>query len=782
MATTTSSGIGESVLRKEDAPLIVGQGRYVDDIKLPGMAFGAFTRSPHAHAVITDIDTSAAEAMPGVVKVLTYATLGLEAGVPCASNPFGNAVQPKRPILADGRVRMVGEPVALVVAESAAQARDAADRIVVGYDPLPAVIDAENAGKPGAAQLHQEAPGNHCLTIEHKTEGFDAVFDAAPVKVSLTIDNQRLSPVSIEPRGVIADWTSSNDEVTVYTSTQVPHFVRTFISAICGVAESKVRVIAPDVGGGFGCKIDVYAEEYAITQASRLSGRPVKWIETRTEHMVAAVAGRDQLQTATLAADGDGRMLALRVHLLQDCGAYLGLLTPSIAHLTVIMVPGAYNLQHVDITLDEVFTNTTTTDAYRGAGRPEAAHLVERLVDRLADELSLDPAEVRRLNFAQEFPYTTATGLVYDSGDYATALDKALELSDYAGFETRRAEAAARGAHRGIGLSTWVEICGLAPSAVTKAIGIGAGGWESSIVRMHPTGSVTVITGSSAHGQGHETSWSQIVESELGIPFDQVEVLHGDTGQAPYGLGTYGSRSLAVGGTALLLTCEKVRDKARLVAAHLLECSADDLEWSADRWQVKGSPERAKTIQELAYAAWAGDSMPAGVEPNLEATTFYDPPNFTFPFGTHICEVEIDPDTGKVTIERYTAIDDCGNVINPMIVEGQIHGGIVQSIAQALFEETVYDEGGQILTGTLVDYMIPSAADLPRMESGRTVTPSPSNPLGVKGIGEAGTIAATACVVNAAVDALSGLGIRHLEMPMQPARVWEAIQQAKAGN
>jgi carbon-monoxide dehydrogenase large subunit len=780
MASVMSSGIGESVLRKEDAPLIVGQGRYVDDIKLPGMAFAAFARSPHAHAAVTAIDTSAAEAMPGVIEVLTYATLGLEAGVPCASNPFGSAVQPKRPILADGRVRMVGEPVALVVAETAAQARDAADRIVVDYDPLPVVIDAENAGKPGAAQIHDEAPGNHCLTIEHKTEGFDAVFDAAPVKVSLTIDNQRLSPVSIEPRGVLADWTTSNDEVTVYTSTQVPHFVRTFVSAICGVAESKVRVIAPDVGGGFGCKIDVYAEEYAVVQASRLSGRPVKWIETRSEHMVAAVAGRDQLQTATLAADRDGRMLALRVHLLQDCGAYLGLLTPSIAHLTVIMVPGAYDLQHVDITLDEVFTNTTTTDAYRGAGRPEAAHLVERLVDRLADELSLDPAELRRRNFAKEFPYTTATGLVYDSGDYALALDKALEQSGYADFEARRAEAEARGARRGIGLSTWVEICGLAPSAVTKAIGIGAGGWESSIVRMHPTGSVTVITGSSAHGQGHETSWSQIVESELGIPFDQVEVLHGDTGQAPYGLGTYGSRSLAVGGTALLLTCEKVRDKARLVAAHLLECSADDLEWSTDRWQVKGSPERAKTIQELAYAAWAGDSMPAGVEPNLEATTFYDPPNFTFPFGTHICEVEVDPETGRVAIERYTAIDDCGNVINPMIVEGQIHGGIVQSIAQALFEETVYDESGQILTGTLVDYMIPSAADLPRMESGRTVTPSPSNPLGVKGIGEAGTIAATACVVNAVVDALSGLGIRHLEMPMQPARVWAAIQQAKA--
>ena len=782
MATAMNSGIGASVLRKEDAALITGQGRYVDDIKLPNMAYAAFARSPHAHAVIGSIDTSAAEAMPGVVKVLTYANLGLEAGVPCASNPFGNAAQPKRPILADGKVRLVGEPVALVVADSAAAARDAADRIVVDYQPLPVVIDAENAGKPGAAQLHEEAPGNHCLTIEHKTEGFDAVFDAAPVKVSLTIDNQRLTAVPIEPRGVVADWVSSSDELTFYSSTQVPHFVQTFVSAICGIPESKVRVIAPDVGGGFGSKIDIYAEEFAIAQASRLSGRPVKWIETRTENMVATVAGRDQLQTATLAADRDGRMLALRVHLLQDCGAYLGLLTPSIAHLTVIMIPGAYALEHVDIKLDEVFTNTTTTDAYRGAGRPEAAHLVERLVDRLADELGLDPADVRRLNFATEFPYTTATGLSYDSGDYAAALDKALEMSDYAGFEARRAESAARGNYRGIGLSTWVEICGLAPSAVTKAIGIGAGGWESSIVRMHPTGSVTVITGSSAHGQGHETCWSQIVESELGIPFDQVEVLHGDTGQAPYGLGTYGSRSLAVGGTALHLSLEKVRDKARLIAAHLLECAADDLEWDGDRWQVKGSPDRNKTIQELAYAAWAGDSMPEGVEPTLEGTTFYDPPNFTFPFGSHVAEIEVDAETGNVTIERYTAIDDCGNVINPMIVEGQIHGGIVQSIAQALFEETVYDESGQILTGTLVDYMIPSAADVPRMDSGRTVTPSPSNPLGVKGIGEAGTIAATACVVNAVVDALSGLGVRHLDMPMQPARVWEVIQQAKAGN
>ncbi len=781
-AITKQAGIGASVLRKEDAPLITGQGRYVDDITLPGMGFAAFARSAHAHAVIKGIDTSAAEAMPGVDKVFTYATLGLDAGVPCASNPTGDAVHVRRPILADGRVRMVGEPIALVVADSRATARDAADRIVVDYDPLPVVIDAENAVKPGAPQLHEDAPGNRCCTIAHKTEGFDEAFEAAPVKVSLTIDNQRLTPVPIESRAVVADWITSSGELTFYTSTQVPHFVRTFVAAICGAPESKVRVIAPDVGGGFGSKINVHAEEYALAQASKLCGRPVKWIETRSEAMVSMIHGRDQLQKATIAADSDGRIRALRVHLLQDMGAYLGLLGPTIAHLTLFMTPGVYDVQHVDITIDEVFTNTASTDAYRGAGRPEATHLVERLVDALADEIGVDPAELRRRNFISEFPYTSATGLSYDSGDYGKALDKALEMSGYAGFEARRAEAAARGNYRGIGLSTWVEICGLAPSAVTKAIGVGAGGWESSIVRMHPTGSVTVITGSSSHGQGHETCWSQIVESELGIPFDQVEVVHGDTGQSPYGLGTYGSRSLAVGGTALQLSCEKVRDKARLVAAHLLECSADDLEWAPGQWQVKGSPERAKTIQELAFAAWAGDSMPAGVEPNLEATTFFDPPNFTFPFGTHIAEVEIDGETGKVTVERYSAVDDCGNVINPMIVEGQVHGGVVQSMAQALYEETVYDESGQILTGTLVDYMIPSAAELPRMDIARTVTPTPTNPLGVKGIGEAGTIAASACIVNAAVDALSGLGIRHLDMPLQPGRVWEAIQTAKAGS
>jgi carbon-monoxide dehydrogenase large subunit len=775
--TPAGSGIGASPLRKEDAPLIAGQGRFVDDLKLPGMLYAAFVRSPHASANILSIDTSAAESLPGVVRVLTAETLGIEAGVPCASNPFGAAKHVKRPMLAEGRVRMLSEPVALVIASDRSTASDAVDRVVVDYEPTPVVIHAEDALEPGAPLLHDDAPGNLGCTLAHKTEGFDAVFDAAPVKIRQTIDNQRLTPVAIETRAVLADWSPAADELTLYSSTQIPHYLRTFVALICGIPEGRCRVIAPDVGGGFGSKLNCYAEEFAVAQASKLVGVPVKWIEGRSEAMLATTHGRDQLQHVELAADRDGRVQALRIELIQNYGAYLQFITPSIAHLTVFMVPGAYDIQQVDITCRGAFTNTTPTDAYRGAGRPEATHMIERMMDLLADELGIDPAEIRRRNFIQEFPYTTATGLSYDSGNYAGALDKALAMADYAGFEGRRAEARARGMHRGIGLSTWVEICGLAPSAVTHAIGIGSGGWESSILRLHPTGTATVITGSSAHGQGHATTWSQIVESELGIPFADIDVLHGDTQYSPYGIGTFGSRSLAVGGTALQLSCVKVREKARLLAAHMLECAPDDLEWSNGKWSVKGSPERAKTIQELAGAAWLANSLPEGMEPNLEAATFYDPPNCTFPFGTHIAEVEIDPETGKVTVERYTAIDDCGNVVNPVILAGQVHGGIAQSIAQALYEETVYDDDGQMLTGTLVDYMIPSAAELPHFDLGRTVTPSPTNPLGVKGIGEAGTIAASAAVVNAAVDAVSHLGIKHLEMPLQPARVWNAMQK-----
>ena len=782
-ATVSDSGIGVSVLRKEDAPLITGQGRYVDDIKLPNMAHAAFLRSPHAHAVIRGIDTSAAEAMPGVVDIFTYDTLGLEAGVPCASNPFGNAKQPKRPILADGKVRMVGELVAVVVAETAALARDAADRIVVDYDPLPVVIDAENAGKPGCAAVarggaRQPLPDDRAQDRglrrrlrRRAREGLADDRQSAPHRGADRAARRRGRLDLLERRAHVLHVDAG---AALRAHVRVRHLRHPRGQ---GARRSRPTSAAASARRSTSTPRSSRSRRSRASPAGPSSGsRPAPSTWSRRWH------GRDQLQTATLAADDDGRMLALRVHLLQDCGAYLGLLTPSIAHLTVIMVPGAYALEHVDITLDEVFTNTTPTDAYRGAGRPEAAHLVERLVDRLADELGKDPAELRRLNFATEFPYTTATGLLYDSGDYAAALDKALELSDYAGFEARRSEAAARGNYRGIGLSTWVEICGLAPSAVTKAIGIGAGGWESAIVRLHPTGSATVVTGSSAHGQGHETSWSQIVESELGIPFDQVDVVHGDTGQSPYGLGTYGSRSLAVGGTALQLTCGKVRDKARLIAAHLLECCGRRPRVVGHAVAGQGLA-RARQDHPGAGLCRLGrrfDARGRRAEPRgydvLRPAELHVPVRHAHRRGRDRRRDRQDRRRalhGGRRLRQRDQSDDRG---------GQVHGGIAQSIAQALYEETVYDESGQILTGTLVEYMIPSAAELPRFETARTVTPSPSNPLGVKGIGEAGTIAASAAVVNAAVDALSGIGVRHLEMPMQPGRVWEAIQQAKAGN
>jgi aerobic carbon-monoxide dehydrogenase large subunit len=773
-----SGGIGESVLRKEDAEFITGQGRYVDDLKLPGMLHAAFTRSPFAHAEIRSIDTSAAAGMPGVVAVLTAETLGVEGGVPCGSNPTGDTRQPRHPLLAEGRVRYQGEPVAVVIASDRYAARDAADAVEVDYEPLEAVTDARAALASGAPVVHAEYGDNLCCTLKHATDGVDEAFSKAARVVKSHNLNQRLTPVAMETRGVIADWITSSGEVTLYTSTQVPHFVRTFVAVINGTSESKVRVVAPDVGGGFGSKLNTYREEFILPAASKAVGAPVKWIEDRTENVVATIHGRDQYQEYEAALDGDGKILALKFRAVQNNGAYLQLLTPLISQLTLFMVPGPYDIPEISIEIKQVFTNTTPTDAYRGAGRPEATHGLERLMDEIADETGIDAAEIRRRNFIREFPYTTAVGLAYDSGDYEKTLDRALELADYGGFEARRAEAANRGMHRGIGLCSYVEVCGMAPSAVTHAIGLAAPGWESSTVRMHPFGKVTVITGSSPHGQGHATSWSQIVSTELGVPFEDVEVIHGDTAFAPYGLGTYGSRSLAVAGIALYRSIHKVRDKARLIAANELECSVDDLEWVDGRWQVKGSPDRGRTIQELATSAWVAAALPEGVEPGMEATTVHDPPNFTFPFGTHVCEVEIDPETGRIAIERYTAVDDCGNVINPMIVDGQVQGGVIQAIAQALFEETVYAEDGQLRTPTLVEYQIPSAADLPSITLERTVTPSPVNPLGVKGIGEAGTIAASSAVVNAAVDALSGLGIRHLEMPMQPARVWDAIRNA----
>jgi carbon-monoxide dehydrogenase large subunit len=768
---TSQNGIGASALRKEDAAFVTGQGRFVDDIALPGMLYLAFVRSPFAHAHIRSVDGSRALALPGVRAVLTADDLQFEAGVPCGSNPTGDAKQPTRWPLARGTVRTVGEAVAVVAADTRYAAADAAAAVDVDYEPLPVVVSTEDAVAEGSPQVHDDAPGNLCCTIAHETDGFDAAVVDAEVVVEQRIVNQRLTPVAIEPRGVVAQFTPSTGDVTLYTSTQIPHFVKTFVSVVIGTSEAKVRVIAPDVGGGFGSKLNTYAEEYvAVAVSKKLGGAPVKWIESRSENMVATTHGRDHVQYATLYATGEGRILGLKVHILANMGAYLQLLSPTIPHLTLFMAPGAYDIRNYSCRIDCVFTNTTPVDAYRGAGRPEATHLIERLVDILARRLGRDRADVRRLNFARAFPYTSASGLSYDSGDYERTLSRALEL---VGWEELRRGRRVEGKRVGAGLSTYVEICGLAPSAVTKGIGIGAPGWESSTLRLHPTGKATVITGTSPHGQGHATTWAQIVESELGIPFDDVEVIHGDTAFAPYGLGTYGSRSLAVGGSALYRSIGKVREKATRIAAHMLETAPDDLEYKAGRISVKGSPERGVTIQDVIGRAWTADSLPEGVEPGIEETTFFDPPNFTFPFGAHACVVEVDEGTGKVEIVRYVAVDDCGTVINPMIVDGQIGGGIAHSVGQALLEETVYDADGQCLTGTLLEYMIPAATEVPRFELERTVTPSPSNPLGVKGIGEAGTIAATAAIVNAVCDAL---GVEHLDMPLQPERVWRVLR------
>ena len=779
IAAEQAKGIGAAVLRKGDRKFLTGRARYVDDIKLPGMLHMAVVRSEHAHADITGIDTSRARSMPGVTAIFTGDDLEFAAGVPCASNPTGEMVHPARPPLAKGRVRHAGEPVAVVIAADRYAARDAADAVEVSYSPLPAVITTEAALAEGAPKVHDELDSNVGLVLTHKTDGIDDAFAEADVVVAHTIRNQRLIHVPIETRGVVADWNTASDELIVYSSTQVPHFLRTFLAIVCGVSEAKVRAIAPDVGGGFGSKLNTYAEEFIAAAASREVGAPVKWIEERSEAMLATCHGRAQDAHMELAATKDGKVLGMRARYVQDYGSYLQMLTPLISQLTFLMSPGAYAIPEVDVTMTNVYTNTVPTDALRGAGRPEATHAIERMMDILALELGMSRTEVRRRNFPAEFPFTTAIGLMYDSGDYGKTLDRLLELSDSKEeFEERRAEAAQRGKLLGRGLSTYVEVCGFVPSDVArKALGLTPGGWESSTVRVHPTGKVTVITGTSPHGQGHATSWSQIIETELGVPFDDVEVIHGDTAFAPYGLGTYGSRSLAVGGTAVHLAASKVRDKALQVAAQMLEASADDVEFAGGAFTVKGSPDKRVTIQEVAFRAWQAWEMPEGVTPGLDETVFFDPPNCTFPFGAHGCEVEVDRDTGKVEITSYIAVDDCGNVINPMIVDGQVHGGVAHGIGQALYEGAVYDEGGQLLTGTMVDYVIPSAVEMPSIRAERTVTPSPTNPLGVKGVGEAGTIASTPAVVSAVCNAL---GVRDLDMPLSPETVWRAMQKGGA--
>jgi len=779
-AETVTAEIGKARTRKEDARLITGETNWTDNITLPGMAHIAFLRSPMAHARITQVDVSAARQLPGVIAAFSGADFAAEQGsLPCAWPVTPDIVIPAHPPMATDEVRYGGEIVACVVARDRYAAADALERIDVDYEPLPAVLDLVSALEPDSPKVHEA--GNKSYEWVFANGDLDAAFRNAPVVLERTYRQQRLIPCAMEPRAAVCS--PVGDQFTLWSSTQIPHVLRVMLALVTGIPEQNLRVVAPDVGGGFGSKLQVTAEEVLTLLIARKLRRPVKWAESRSEGNLSAHHGRDQLQRIRLAADADGRLRGLSVDLLADMGAYLMLVTPGVPLLGAFMYNGIYKMDALAFKCTGVFTTKTPTDAYRGAGRPEATFAIEHAMDDLAAELGMDPLVLRERNWIthEEFPYETIAGLTYDSGNYEAATAKAVELF---GYQDLRDEQAARRAsgdpvQLGIGISTFTEMCGLAPSRVLGSLAYAAGGWEHAAIRMLPTGKVEVVTGSSAHGQGHETAWSQIVADQLGVPFEDIRVLHGDTQVAPKGMDTYGSRSLAVGGVALVAACDKVVAKARVIAAGLLEVSPDDLEWSAGRWSVRGDPDQGRGIAEIAFAAFAAHNLPDGVEPTLDSDATYDPGNFSFPHGTHLCAVEVDTETGQVRIRRYVAVDDVGNVVNPLIVEGQVHGGIAQGIAQALYEEAAYDADGNLLTTTLADYTIPSAADLPTFVTDRTQTPATSNPLGVKGVGEAGTIASTPAVVNAVVDALRPLGIRDVEMPCTPQRVWRAIAAAK---
>ena len=780
--------VGERILRREDAALLTGEARFVDDLDVPGALHLELVRSPHAHARVVSIDTSGATGMPGVVTVLTGADLaGDWAGpMPCAWPVVEDMKSPAHyPVTAD-KARYLGDAVAVVVAKSATEAKDAAEAVVVEYDVLPAVVNLEDA-LSNRVIINEDLGTNVSYVWELKPDEakVDAAFASATHVVKDRYIQQRLIPSAMEPRGVCVVPSPASGDYIVYSATQIPHILKVMLALGSGISEAKLRVIAPAVGGGFGAKLNVYAEEVLCLALAKRFRKPVRWTEERTENTHATIQGRGQIQDIELAADENGKVTAVRVNLLADMGAYLQLVTPGIPLLGAFLYHGVYDVPAYSFTCTSVFTTMTPTDAYRGAGRPEATYAIERAMDSLARKVGVDPAELRRRNFipAEAFPYSSAAGLVFDSGNYDGALDKALELVGYEGLRKEQQDRRNAGStkHLGIGLSSYCEMCGLAPSRVLSALKYGAGGWEAASVQLLPTGKVQVVTGTSPHGQGHETSWSMIVAERLGIPHTDVEVLHSDTAISSLGMDTYGSRSLSVGGTAVAMATDKVLAKARTIAAHQLEVAEDDLDYVNGSFQVKGSPEKALPIQGIAFAAFTGHNLPDGLEPNLRAEASFDPPNFTFPFGTHVCVVEVDEETGSVELRNYVAVDDCGNQVNPMIVEGQIHGGIVQGVAQALFEEAVYDEDGNLLTSTLADYLVPSAAEMPMFTLAHTVTPSPTNLLGVKGIGEAGTIAATPAVINAIVDALSPLGISDIVMPASPQRVWKAIQEAK-GN
>ena len=784
--------VGQPLRRREDPKLMTGSGRFLDDIKLPGMSYAAVLRSPVAHANIVSIDTSRARAMPGVIGVFTGEDMADVNPLPCAWQAAGvdNFVNTPR-LLALGAVKQVGDPIAVVVAESVYQANDALEAIDVEFEELPVVTDAREAIKDGAPQLHENAAGN---VVMHWTCGKDAAavdqaLADAEVRVSQSIANQRLIPTAMETRGSVGQYDAATEEYTLWATSQAPHVHKLLVAAfILGVPEQKVRVIAPDVGGGFGSKIFMYFDYPMVLWLSKKLGRPVKYMEDRTENYLHTTHGRDHHTDVEIGATKDGKITALKVTTLANLGAYLSTVAPGIpTTLYGRMIAGCYKIPNIHVDVRGVYTNTAMVDAYRGAGRPEATFVIERVCDLVADATGVDPADVRRRNFIQpeDFPYDTGVGMLpYDSGNYVPALDRALQIVGYEGLKAEQAARRANNAQKllGIGVSSYVEVCGIAPS---KWIGLGGEGWgaglyESAMVRVYLTGKVTVTTGSLPHGQGHETSFAQLVADELGVPYEDIEVEHSDTKGAPFGFGTYGSRSLAVGGTAIHKSVAKIREKARLLAAHLLEAAPEDVIYENGKAYVKGSPEAAKTIQDIALQAHIAYDLPAGMEPGLEAITYYDPPNCTFPFGTHVSVVEVDRDTGHVDLIRYVAVDDVGNVINPLIVDGQLHGGIAQGVAQAMWEGAVYTDNGELVTATMNEYAVPKASMFPMYELDRTVTTTPVNPMGAKGAGEAGTIGSTPCVANAVVDALSHLGVKHLDMPYTPERVWRAMQAASA--
>lgn len=763
--------VGSRVKRREDPRLITGRATYVDDIQLVRMLHMSVVRSEHAHARIVSVDASTARSMPGVVLVLT----GDDIAIPSLPSAPGTpeAKMPPHPPLAKGKVRHVGDPIAVVIAKDRYQARDAAEAVEVVYDVLPAVVDLEAAMSPDSPQIHEGAERNLGYLWALNSGDSDAAFQNAAVTVKQKMISQRLMGVPMETRAVLADYRPGAESLTFWSSTQIPHLLKPNLAALIGLPENQVRVIAPEVGGGFGVKAEIYPEEILSILASKQLGQPVKWVETRSENFQVTVQGRGQEAEYELAADANGKVTAMRVRINADLGGYLQLFTGLVPTLSGLMLTGVYDIMNVDAEIKGIFTNKAPTGAYRGAGRPEATYYIERMMDLLAAKLTIDPVELRRRNFVSKdaFPYTTGCGLVYDSGDYEAPTTKCLEILNYDELRKEQARKREQGIYMGIGISTWVEICGFGPSAALP----GTGGWEFGSVKVERTGKVQVFTGASPHGQGQETSFAQIVADQFGIPIDDITVIHGDTAMVHHGVGTFGSRATVVGGAAVLKAAIEVRDKVKKIAAHMMDANEDDLELSGGMISVAGSPGSGKAWGEVVNMAYAAIGLPPEIEPGLEGKAYFEPSNFTFPFGTHAAVVEIDKDTGDVKLTRYVAVDDCGNIINPLLVEGQIHGGLVQGIAQALTEGVVYDENGQGLTGTLMDYAVPTAEIFPRFETANTVTTTPVNPLGAKGIGEAGTIASSPTIVSAVCDALAPFGVGHLDMPLTSEKVWRAM-------